>query len=145
MTTWWPARPALRVPVHQRFFLQEPNAFGTLDGLDLERRTSLDRLLPQLGTLAIESGKLTVKQVFQVLREQNARPEELFGELAVEAGFLSEEELAGQIYLQSLRVQTLVDILVEQGHLPADVADEHLASYRKENQQAENLEPVEAS
>jgi len=99
---------------------------------------------PQLGTLAIESGKLTVKQVFQILREQNARPEELFGELAVEAGFITEEELAGLIYVQSLRVQKMVDILVEQGHLMANVADEHRAAYRKENQRTEKLQPVEA-
>lgn len=40
-----------RVPVHQAWFLENPNFFGDLDGVDLRRRTTLDRLLPHLGTL----------------------------------------------------------------------------------------------
>lgn len=43
--------PSMRVPVHQRYFLQDPNVFGGLDGYDLRRRSTLDRIVPQLGTL----------------------------------------------------------------------------------------------
>jgi hypothetical protein len=39
------------VPVHQQYALQEPNVFGALDGVDLIRRTSLDRLAPHTGSL----------------------------------------------------------------------------------------------
>lgn len=41
-----PREVDVRVPLHRRWFLQEPNAFGFLDGIDLERKTTLERLLP---------------------------------------------------------------------------------------------------
>lgn len=44
-------RPSFRVPVHQSWFLEDPNLLGRLDGVDLRRRTTLDRLLPHVGTL----------------------------------------------------------------------------------------------
>lgn len=40
-----------RVPVQQAWFLEEPNLFGSLDGVDLRRRSTLDRLVPHVGTL----------------------------------------------------------------------------------------------
>jgi len=43
--------PALRVPVHREYFFQDPNFLGKIDGFDLERSSSLDRLLPHMGTV----------------------------------------------------------------------------------------------
>ncbi len=39
------------VPVHVRFALRDPNVFGSLDGYDLVRRATLDRLVPHLGSV----------------------------------------------------------------------------------------------
>lgn len=43
--------PSFAVPVQRRWMLENPNLFGNLDGFDLRRCSSLDRLLPQVGTL----------------------------------------------------------------------------------------------
>lgn len=46
-----PETPAFNLAIHRQWALEEPNIFGSLDGYDLRRRNSLDRLLPHLGTL----------------------------------------------------------------------------------------------
>jgi predicted acylesterase/phospholipase RssA len=40
------------VPIHRRFIMRDPNLFRSLDGFDLDRATSLDRLLAHVGSLA---------------------------------------------------------------------------------------------
>ena len=61
--------PSLRVPVHQRFALYEPNRLGSFDGYDLVRRSSLERLLPHGLSLALavhdESTVIEADKVFQ--------------------------------------------------------------------------------
>ena len=59
--------PSFRVPVHQAWFQEKPDTF--FDGVDMVRRTSLDRLLPHLGTLAgsiIDEGRMIeADKIFQ--------------------------------------------------------------------------------
>jgi len=43
--------PSFRVPVHVQWLLQEPDALRSIVGLDLFRKTSLDRLVPQAQTV----------------------------------------------------------------------------------------------
>lgn len=43
--------PAFSVPIQRRWMVEDPNLFGSLDGHDLRRCASLDRLIPQVGTL----------------------------------------------------------------------------------------------
>lgn len=43
--------PGLRVPVHREYFFQDPNFLGRIDGFDLERCSTLDRLGPHVGTI----------------------------------------------------------------------------------------------
>lgn len=43
--------PSYRVPVHREYFFQDPNFLGRIDGFDLERCSSLDRLAPHAGTV----------------------------------------------------------------------------------------------
>lgn len=59
-----------RVPFLRRWMMEDPNVFGNLDGFDLRRAASLDRLLPHIGTLL---GSLTAQgrtneanKIFQV-------------------------------------------------------------------------------
>ena len=85
---------------------------------------------PQIGSLAIETGKLSVKQVFQILRLQCDTPGALFGELAVKLGFITEEELAGLIFLQSVRQKPMTEIMIANGFVSEDEVQEGLTKYR---------------
>lgn len=97
---------------------------------------------PQLGALALEQGKLSVKEIFQVLQAQADDPRKLFGELAIKAGMLSEDELDSLLYRQSTRTLPMPKIVVELGFVTADVAQECLVEYRSETSNAE--EPLGA-
>lgn len=43
---------SLRMPLHRRWFLQAPNVFGSLDGIDLEQQTTLEQLIPTAISIA---------------------------------------------------------------------------------------------
>jgi len=88
---------------------------------------------PQLGAIAIEFEKLSVREVFSILREQakEAETKQRFGELAVESRLLDEEELASLLYFQSVRVRPMEEIFVEQGILSVETAGQYWRSYRR--------------
>ncbi|NOY42964.1 MAG: hypothetical protein GXP26_14155 [Planctomycetes bacterium] len=92
---------------------------------------------PQLGALAIEQGKLSVKEIFRILQAQADDPKKLFGELAVKAGMISEDELESLLYRQSTCTLPMVKIIVELGFVTADVAQECLVEYRSETSTVE--------
>ena len=85
---------------------------------------------PQVGSLAVETGKLRIKEVFQILREQADQPMKKFGELAVEASLLESDELAALLYHQSIRVQPMSEILLELDFISQKEIDHHLREYR---------------
>ncbi len=85
---------------------------------------------PQIGALAIEAGKLSVKQVFSILRTQADTPHQLFGQLAIQAGFMTEDELVVLLYQQSVRGKAMPLILAELGFAEPDDLEEHFAEYR---------------
>ena len=64
----------------------------TADAVRAGRGMAIDTNARALGRLALESGKLTMKQVFAVLEEQadNDKP---FGETAVELGYLTKRQV----------------------------------------------------
>ncbi len=94
----------------------------------------------QLGALAIEKEILSVKQVFHILRFQADMPEELFGEIAVQEKLLTEEELSNLIYLQSVRVRPMAEIVVESGFVTPYDLQKHYLEYRRENQESAESE-----
>ncbi len=67
------SRPSFRVPGHREWTVDEPNMFSALDGYDLRRRSSLERLIPHvfslLGAITKESGVIEADKVFAM---QNA-------------------------------------------------------------------------
>jgi hypothetical protein len=71
---------------------------------------------PQIGKLAMLDGKLTMAQVFEILGEQ-AMTGGLFGEVAIEGGFLSADDVRELLQRQSLLVPNLSDALVATGKL----------------------------
>jgi hypothetical protein len=86
---------------------------------------------PQLGALAIETRRLTVKQVFSVLSLQCDEPNTKFGELAVRLGYLTDDDLAQLLAEQEGRAKPLIDLLVDNEFLSAEVAEQHYAEYRR--------------
>lgn len=100
---------------------------------------------PLIGALAIETRKLSVKQVFSILRTQADMPHEMFGELAIQAGFMTEDDLMALLYHQSTRGKPMSQILGELGFADPDDLQEHLAEYRGECGVANRAEPATAS
>ena len=100
---------------------------------------------PQLGALAIETGKLSVRQVFHVLRMQADRPEEMFGVLAQEAGFLREDDLAALLDCQTRRVLPLIQVIVNLGFCTAYEAEELFSGYRSSTNAASRTQTVAAN
>jgi hypothetical protein len=86
---------------------------------------------PQLGALAIEARRLTVKQVFAVLSLQCDEPNTRFGELAVRLGYLTDGDISQLLAEQERRATPLLEVLVENGFLSAEVAEQHYAEYRR--------------
>jgi hypothetical protein len=86
---------------------------------------------PQLGALAIEARRLTVKQVFAVLSMQCDEPNTKFGELAVRLGYLTDDDIAQLLAQQEKRARPLLEVLVENDFLSAEVAEQHYAEYRR--------------
>jgi hypothetical protein len=70
-----------------------------------------ERQVP-LGKLALESKKLSIKQVGKVLRAQ-AEEGQRFGQLAVQMGFLTEHDVAYLLMVQNDQLPSLGQILVE--------------------------------
>jgi hypothetical protein len=95
------------------------------------------RSRPQLGTIAIQTRRLTVKQMFIILQEQCDTPQQMFGEIAVRLGYLTNEDLNLLLDEQSRHMASLRDVLVEHGFLSADVVDQQYAAYRHSTRQAE--------
>jgi hypothetical protein len=96
------------------------------------------RTRPQIGAVAVELKKLNVRQVFAILRRQCDSPTELFGDLAVAAGFLTRADVDGLIEEQLKRVRPLPNLLVEMGALTQDEADRYQADFRRAMQKAED-------
>ena len=64
-----PGESPLRVPGHQAWFCQKPNSLGKWEATSLERRTSLERLVPNLTTLlsavSTEARAIEADKIFQ--------------------------------------------------------------------------------
>ena len=91
---------------------------------------------PRLGRLALESGKLTVKQVFAVLREQ-ALGNDPFGETAIQMGFITRKQLSWLLQKQQELTPTIADCLIALGAIDAETLEQEYA--RARNDQLEDL------
>jgi hypothetical protein len=68
---------------------------------------------------------LTMRQVFDILWHQCDSPTKMFGELAIEFGYLTADQLQTLLHEQSRRVTPLSDILVECGVMSEEAAALH--------------------
>lgn len=92
--------------------------------------TQLGTLVP-IGQLALEEGTLSARQIFDVLHAQNNAPSVRFGDLAIELGLLTRDDVMRLLMIQADRRRPIVDILVEQGVLTSDRASQELSAYRR--------------
>ena len=78
---------------------------------------AVDRQLnsrPPIGALAIETRRLSMHDVFEILRAQ-ATSHEKFGQLAVELGHLRKNDIADLLAMQSERTRPIHELLLESG------------------------------
>lgn len=86
--------------------------------------------LTRIGQLALEEGLLAPRDVFDVLRAQSESPHKRFGEIAIELGLLTREELLMLLVIQADRRPQIADVLVHQGVLTQEQMQRELAEFR---------------
>ena len=87
-----------------------------------------------IGALAMETGKLAVRNVLTILRVQSDLPNDRFGDIAVELGLMTKRDLAELLMEQSDRRPRVEQCLVELGALSQQQMEEELATYRRERE-----------
>ncbi len=86
--------------------------------------------LTRIGQLALEEGLLAPRDVFDVLRAQSESPHKRFGEVAIELGLMTRDELLKLLVIQADRRPQIADVLVHQGILTDDQMRRELAEFR---------------
>lgn len=87
-----------------------------------------------IGQLAIEERLLSARDVFHVLHFQRRmlRPRKRFGEIAIEMGLISGDELQRLLFLQMDRKPALIEVLIRQGAMTPSQVDEHMIAFRRD-------------
>ena len=87
--------------------------------------------LTRIGQLALEESILSPRDIFEVLQAQSASPNERFGELAIEMGLMTRDELMRLLMIQADRRRTIADILVFQRVLTRQQVAAEMSEYRR--------------
>lgn len=74
-----------------------------------------------LGQIALETGKLSPRQLRELLHLQSDQHKRL-GELAIERGFIDRRDLAEMLLVQEERMRPVVDHLIELGAISREQA-----------------------
>lgn len=90
---------------------------------------------PAIGALAVETRRLTMRQVFDILGEQ-ATSWKPFGEVAVDRGYLNYPQLLELLGLQCERCPSLPDVLADAGFIDAQTIREELQRFYTRREQA---------
>jgi len=88
------------------------------------------KTLPSLGQLALEEGVIAPRDIFDVLRAQSELPSVRFGDLAIEMGLMTRDDLMRLLMIQADRKRPLAEILVRQGVLTAERSSAEMAEFR---------------
>ena len=88
-----------------------------------------------IGQLALEEGILSARDIFEVLRAQSNSPSERFGELSIELGLMTHDQLMRLLMVQEDRKQPVSEILVRQGVLTEWQVAMELAAFRRDQSQ----------
>ncbi len=87
--------------------------------------------LTRIGQLALEESILSPRDIFDVLRAQSAAPNERFGELAIEMGLMTRDELMRLLMLQGDRRRSIADILVSRRVMTKQQVAAEMSEYRR--------------
>jgi two-component system chemotaxis sensor kinase CheA len=118
----------LPVPTPVRFvtFLVRRGTLTAVQALDVLERHHGGR--PTLSRLAIESGRISVQRMFELLAKLKAGDQ--FATKAVELGYLTEIDLGSLLLLQERALAPLPEWLVTNGVLPRATVDAELDAFR---------------
>jgi hypothetical protein len=97
-----------------------------VDALEVQMK----RLVP-IGQLALEEGVLSARDIFNVLQAQSKLPNERFGDMAVEMGLMTRDDVMRLLMIQADRKRPIAEILVGQGVLTNSQLSAELAAYRR--------------
>ncbi|RKR84048.1 patatin-like phospholipase [Mucilaginibacter gracilis] len=108
-----------RVPIHQRYTVQKPRAFlGGLDGYDLVRKATLDRIIPHLSTLVsmlIDEGKVNendkigyIMDLFDKKPQYDALLATLINSAAVTAPLVEAVKVSVKDLIETTKINTLI-------------------------------------
>jgi hypothetical protein len=87
--------------------------------------------LPPIGQLALEEGIISPRDIFDVLRAQSESPNERFGEIAIDMGLMTRDDLMRLLMIQADRKRPIADVLVALGILGEQQAAAEMAEYRQ--------------
>jgi hypothetical protein len=87
--------------------------------------------MPRIGQLALEEGLISPRDIFDVLRAQRETPDVRFGDLAVEMGLMTRDELMRLLMIQADRKRPLAEILVAEGVLSQERVDAEMTEFRR--------------
>jgi len=110
------------------------NEEAVINALNLQK----ERTLP-IGKIALREKLLSVKQVFHILNEQGknynngqqGKNYKLFGQIAVELGYLTEQDVRKLLEIQQKSRPLLGELLVEIGALSQHELERELAEYSR--------------
>lgn len=87
--------------------------------------------LPRIGQLALEEGLISPRQVFDVLQVQRKLPEMRFGNLAIEMGLMTRNDLTRLLMIQADRKRPLAEVLVMEGMLNGKIVARELDAFQQ--------------
>jgi hypothetical protein len=87
--------------------------------------------MPRIGQLALEEGLISPRDIFDVLRAQREAPDVRFGDLAIEMGLMTRDELMRLLMIQADRKLPLADVFVAESLLSQERVDEEMAEFRR--------------
>lgn len=87
--------------------------------------------LPPIGQLALEEGIISPRDIFNVLQAQRRSPDVRFGDLAIEMGLMTRNELMRLLMIQADRKRPFADVFVMEGMLSEQRVAQEMAEFRR--------------
>jgi hypothetical protein len=87
--------------------------------------------LPPIGQLALEEGIISPRDIFDVLQAQRGSPDVRFGDLAIDMGLMTRNELMRLLMIQADRKRPLADVFVSEGMLTERQVAEEMTEFRR--------------
>src|SRR6478672_6727678 len=87
--------------------------------------------LPRIGQLALEEAIISPRDIFNVLHAQRRSPDVRFGELAIEMGLMTRNELMRLLMIQADRKRPFAEIVVDEGMMSEQLVAHELTEFRR--------------